>query len=75
MPRGTKYTQEQVQEDDHVTFTGKATCDDCEGTLILRTVRFLGPNDNHSENNLIPKDHSGSGEFSILFLKEMIQLH
>ncbi len=61
-----KYTQEQVQEDDHVTFTGTATCDDCEGALILRTVRFLGPNDNHSENNLITQKTIESGEFSIV---------
>ena len=60
-----KYTQEQIQEDDHVTFTGKATCDDCEGALILRTVRFLGPNDNHSENNLITQKTVEAGEFSI----------
>ena len=60
-----KYTQEQVQEDDHVTFTGKATCDDCEGALILRTVRFLGPNDNHSENNLITQKTVEAGEFTI----------
>lgn len=60
-----KYTQEQVQEDDHVTFTGKATCDDCEGNLILRSVRFLGPNDNHSENNLITQKTIEAGEFSI----------
>ena len=60
-----KYTQEQVQEGDHVTFTGKATCDDCEGTLLLRTVRFLGPNDNHSENNLITEKSIEAGEFSI----------
>ena len=48
-----------------MTFTGKATCDDCEGALILRTVRFLGPNDNHSENNLITQKTIEVGEFSI----------
>lgn len=60
-----KYTQEQVQKDDYVTFTGKATCDDCEGALLLRTVRFLGPNDNHSENNLITEKTIEAGDFSI----------
>jgi hypothetical protein len=60
-----KYTQEKVQEGDHVTFTGKATCDDCEGALLLRAVRFLGPNDNHSENNLITEKSIEAGEFSI----------
>ena len=60
-----KYTQDQVKEDDHVTFSGNATCDDCEGTLILRTVRFLGPNDNHSENNVITQQTVEAGEFSI----------
>lgn len=60
-----KYTQEQVKEDDHVTFSGEATCDDCEGALILRAVRFLGPNDNHSENNVITQQTVEAGEFSI----------
>lgn len=60
-----QYTQEQVKENDHVTFTGTATCDTCEGDLILRVVKFLGPNDNHSENNLITEKSIETGDFSI----------
>jgi hypothetical protein len=60
-----KYTQDEVQENDYVTFTGNASCDDCEGALVLRAVRFLGPNDNHSENNLITQKTVEAGSFSI----------
>lgn len=60
-----QFNQEQVKERDHVTFTGSATCDVCEGDLILRVVKFLGPNDNHSENNLITESTIEAGDFSI----------
>lgn len=60
-----KFTQEQLK-DDGVTLSGTATCDDCEGPLVLRAVRFLGPNDNHSENNLITQKNVEAGEYSIL---------
>ncbi len=60
-----KFTQEQLK-DDSVTLSGTATCDDCEGPLVLRAVRFLGPNDNHSENNLITQKTIEAGEYSIL---------
>lgn len=64
-----KHTQEQLANEDHVTFTGEATCNDCEGNLVLRVVKFLGPNDNHSENNLLTTKSVDSGDFSVLIPK------
>ena len=61
-----KHKQEQLKNEDHITLTGTATCKDCEGPLVLRVVRFLGPNDNHSENNLLTQKTVESGDFSIL---------
>lgn len=60
-----QYNQDQVKEKDHITFSGSATCDDCEGSLILRVVKFLGPNDSHSENNLITEKSIEAGDFKI----------
>ena len=57
-----KHKQEQLKNEDHITLTGTATCKDCEGPLVLRVVRFLGPNDNHSENNLLTQKTVESGE-------------
>ena len=70
--KGSKaqFTQEQVKETEHVTFSGEATCDDCEGALLLRVVKFLGPNDNHSENNLITESTVNAGEYSISVPKD-----
>jgi len=61
-----KHKQEQLANEDHITLTGTATCKECEGPLVLRVVRFLGPNDNHSENNLLTQKTVESGDFSIL---------
>ncbi len=70
--KGSKpeFTQDEIKEGEHITFTGSATCSDCEGSLLLRAVKFLGPNEAFSENNLITQQTIEAGEFSLHLPKD-----
>ena len=63
------YTQEELADQKTVTFSGSIVCDDCTDNLVLRAMYFIGPNDNHSENNLITHTPVTVGDFSILIPK------
>ena len=63
------HNQDDLASVDHVTFSGTAKCDECEGPLILRAMYFLGAGDVHSENNLVTEKKIEAGEFSILLPK------
>jgi hypothetical protein len=58
-------SQEQVMKDKHVTFSGKAVCKDCKDPLVLRVVRFIGPNANPTNNDVITLKEISTGDFSI----------
>ena len=68
-PTTAKYTQEALSSEDYVTFSGSAVCTDCADNLILRAVRFIGPNDAPTENDLITQKKLSVGDFSILIPK------
>ena len=63
------HTQEELANQKTVTFSGTIVCDDCTDNLVLRAMYFIGPNDNHSENNLITHTPVTIGDFSILIPK------
>ena len=60
-------SQDELAKEDHVTFKGTASCGDCTGDLVLRVVKFLGPEDQPSVDDLLTvKKLGGTGDFSIL---------
>ena len=68
-PAKPQNSQDELSNEKHVTFSGSATCGGCTDPLLLRVVRFIGPNAEPTDNDLITQKSLSEGPFSILIPK------
>ena len=65
-PIKAKHSQEDLQKQDHVTFTGTITCNQCTENLNLRATQFVGNTNAPPEMDLLTTKTVTAGEFSLL---------
>ena len=61
-----QYTQEDLGTKSNVTFSGVVKCDGCKGDLVLRATKFIGQDDQPTEDLVTTKKLDGPGKFTIL---------
>ena len=61
-----QYTQEDLGSKSNVTFSGVVKCDGCKGDLVLRATKFIGQDDQPTEDLVTTKKLDGPGNFTIL---------
>ena len=68
--------QEELEEKEHVTWKGTATCEGCEGGLVLMVERKEVPNDKISQV-VTTKALAGPGDFELLLpqMDDAVILH
>ena len=61
-----QFTQDALSSKSNVSFSGTVKCDGCSGDLVLRVTKFIGQDDQPTEDLVTTKKLDGTGNFTIL---------